>query len=140
MMFDLFAPMTTERKRFNVELKKNLAAKQGGKCMYCGRKPGLDLMDIDHKNPIKPKNPNVASGSNKIQNLQLLCRSCNGRKGNKTDREFRRMYKAAGVPQTQVLPTKVISQTALDDAGKVVAKAKQKAKTKAANANPFGFF
>jgi len=136
MLFDPFAPMTTERKRFNAELKKKLSQKQAGRCMYCGRKPGLDLMDIDHKNPLS------RGGSNSERNLQILCRSCNGRKGSKTDREFRRMYRAAGVPQTQTLPTKVIPQKAFEDAGKVVAtaRAKRQAKVKAANANPFGFF
>ena len=104
--------------------------------MYCGRKPGLDLMDIDHKIPLS------RGGSNSIRNLQVLCRSCNGRKSDKTDREFRRMCKAAGVPPTQTLPTKVISQDALDKAGKVVATArtKRQANAKAANANSFGFF
>ena len=121
MLFDPFAPMTTERKRFNAELKKKLSEKQDGRCMYCGRRPSLDFMEIDHKNPIKPRSPNGKSGSNNPRNLQLLCGKCNKRKGNKTDKEFRRMYKAAGVPQTQVLPAKVISQDALDKAGKAVA-------------------
>ena len=134
MLFDPFAPMTQARKRFHEEVKKKLSTKQGGKCMYCGRKPGDDLMDIDHKIPLS------RGGSNNIRNLQILCRSCNGRKGNKTDREFRRMYKAAGVPQTQILPKKVISQKALDEAGKAVATARSKrqAKAKAANSDPFG--
>ena len=141
MLFDPFAPLTTERKRFNAELKKSLSEKQGGRCMYCGRKPGLDLLEIDHKNPIKPRSPNAKSGSNNPRNLQLLCGTCNKRKGNKTDREFRRMYKAAGVPQTQSLPAKVIAQKAFDNAGKEVATArtKRQAKARAANANPFGF-
>ncbi len=52
MLFDPFAPMTTERKRFNAELKEELSQKQKGKCMYCGDKPRLDLMDIDHKTPL----------------------------------------------------------------------------------------
>ena len=140
MFFDPFAQMTTERKRFNDELKKKLAQKQNGKCMYCGRKPPLDLMDIDHKTPLKPKSPNVKSGSNSVRNLQVLCRSCNGRKSNKTDKEFRRMYKAAGVPQTQVLPTKVISQDALDKAGSAVATERKKRQTQAKKNDPFGLF
>ena len=142
MFFDPFAPITTERKKFNFneEVKKELHTKQGGKCMYCGRKPAKDLMDIDHKNPIKPRSPNVKSGSNNMQNLQLLCRTCNTRKGNKTDREFRRMYKDAGVPQTQILPSKVIPEKTFVEVGKAVAAERKKRQTKAKKNDPFGFF
>jgi hypothetical protein len=38
------------RKQFSAELKRELHKEQGGKCIYCGRKSELDLMDIDHKN------------------------------------------------------------------------------------------
>ncbi len=34
MLFDPFAPQTTERKKFNAELKQGLFKAQNGKCMY----------------------------------------------------------------------------------------------------------
>ena len=132
MLFDPFARLTTERKKFNLELKKNLAAAQGGKCMYCGRKPDLDLMDIDHKNPISK------GGTNTKRNLQVLCRTCNTRKGARTDREFRRMYKDAGVPQTQTPPTKTILPRAFDETGKKVATARTKRRANARAKDTFG--
>ena len=87
-----------QRKRFNNELKQALAIAKSGRCMYCGRRPGIDLLDIDHKKPL------AKGGSNNKRNLQLLCRTCNNRKGTKTDMEFRRMYKELGIPQTQQPP------------------------------------
>ncbi len=134
MLYDLFAPMTTERKRFNAELKQKLYDAQGGKCMFHGGRVTIDLMDIDHKNPLS------RGGSNRTQNLQILCRTCNGRKGDKTNREFRQMYKATGIPQTQVLPAKSIPQKAFEEVGKAQTAVKRKRQAKAKNDNPFGLF
>ena len=48
--------------------------------------------------------PLARGGSNDRRNLHLLCRTCNLRKGTKTDREFRQAYRNAGVPQTHGAP------------------------------------
>ena len=90
-------------KPSRAELKRELHKAQGGKCMYCGRKPGIDLMDVDHKNPM------AKGGSDQKRNLQVLCRSCNTRKGATTDRQFRSKFKSIGVPQTQTPPAKSLS-------------------------------
>ena len=132
LFFDPFARMTTERKRFNAELKKKLSEAQGGRCMYHGARVAIRLMEIDHKIPLSK------GGSNKIQNLQALCRTCNLRKGDKTDRQFRRMYKPTGLPQTQILPTKPIPQRIFEEVGKVVASARKKRQAKVKDSNPFG--
>ena len=113
--FDLFEEEKPKNKRVAIDplLKKaitgELIKKQKGRCMYCGRKVGRDLFDLDHKNPV------ARGGTNRKSNFQLLCRSCNSRKGALTDREFRRKYRAAGVPQTQVLPSRVIPQSKFKD-------------------------
>ena len=57
--------------------------------------------------------------------------------GKRTDREFRRMYKAAGVPQTQIPPTKVIPQAAFEEAGKKVATARTKRRANARARDPY---
>ena len=106
------------RKSFSVALKRELHKKQGGKCMYCGRKPGIDLMDVDHKNPM------AKGGSDQKRNLQLLCRSCNIRKGATTDRQFRTKFKSIGVPQTQVPPTTAIPQSKFAAVAKTTASKK----------------
>ncbi len=105
--------------------------------MYCGRRAGIDLMDVDHKNPFSK------GGADSKRNFQLLCRTCNTRKGDLTDKQFRTRFKAADVPQTQVIPSKVIPQTAFEAvAGKVAdRKTKQATQRRTQRQNdPFGFF
>ena len=105
--------------------------------MYCGRKPGIDLMDIDHKNPM------AKGGSDQKRNLQLICRTCNTRKGATTDQQFRIKFKAAGVPTTQTSPTKPIPQSKFDEIAKRTAdtKAKKSRNTRAVRQrDPFGLF
>ena len=118
MFFDLFEEEKPKNKRVAIDplLKKTitdeLVKKQNGRCMYCGRKVGRDLFDLDHKNPVS------RGGTNRKSNFQLLCRTCNTRKGPLTDREFRRKYREAGVPQTQVLPSRVIPQSKFTEMAK----------------------
>ena len=134
---NLFDEPQRRRKSFSPELKKALFKAQTGKCMYCGRKPGIDLMDIDHKNPM------AKGGSDQTRNLQLICRTCNTRKGATTDRQFRTKFKAAGVPNTQIPPPKPIPQSKFDEIAKKTAntKAKKSRNTRTANQrDPFSFF
>ena len=77
-------------------------------------------MDIDHKNPM------AKGGSDQRRNLQLICRTCNTRKGATTDRQFRTKFKAAGVPTTQTPPTKPIPQSKFDEIAKKTAATKAK--------------
>ena len=133
----LFDEPQRRRKSFSPELKKEIFKGQAGKCMYCGRKPRIDLMDIDHKNPM------AKGGSDQNRNLQLICRTCNTRKGATTDRQFRTKFKAAGVATTQIPPTKPISQSKFDEIAKKTAatKAKRSRNTRTAKQNdPFGLF
>lgn len=44
-------------------------------CKHCSRQLSRDLLEVDH---IVPK---ALGGSNSIENLQTLCRTCNRRKG-----------------------------------------------------------
>lgn len=93
-------------------MKRELYKAQGGKCMYCGRKLGIDLMDCDHKNP------KAKGGSDQKRNYQVLCRTCNTRKGATTDRQFRTKFKSIGVPQTQTPPAKPIPQSKFESVAK----------------------
>lgn len=122
------------RKQFSADLKSDLHSEQKSKCMYCGRKTGIDLMDIDHKNPISK------GGSNTKRNLQLLCRTCNTRKGATTDRQFRSKFKGAGVPATQTPPEKPIPQSKFDEIAKQKAGVKAKKARTARQQDPFRFF
>jgi 5-methylcytosine-specific restriction endonuclease McrA len=64
-----------------------LFSKNNGKCFYCGvclveEAEAKRTPQVDH---IVPKSKN---GSNKIDNLCLVCRYCNSAKNNKTKEEF----------------------------------------------------
>lgn len=114
--FDLFEEEKPKTKRVSLDplykkaLTDELLKKQNSRCMYCGGKVRRDLFDLDHKNPVS------RGGTNRKSNFQLLCRTCNTRKGALTDKEFRRKYKEAGVPQTQVLPSRAIPQSKFTEA------------------------
>ena len=71
--------------------------RQRSLCAYCGRRYSSHYLDIDHMDPV------AYGGSNDLSNLQVLCGPCNRRKGDQTDREFRRRY-AGLVPGRRLTP------------------------------------
>lgn len=80
--------------------------KQRAKCMYCGKeKHEANDLHLDHKIPVS------LGGSNDLSNLQLLCGSCNSRKGNIKDDEFREKYKLPPSSQVTGPPRKVLLQS-----------------------------
>ena len=104
-MFDRMMTSSKQRVKFPKEVKRELLRSQGGRCMSCGGRQRLDLMDIDYKVPFS------RGGSNDRDNLQLLCRTCNTPKGSKTDKEFRRMYWETGLSQGETPPVRTIRQS-----------------------------
>lgn len=52
-----------------------LISRDGAECRWCGARSDLT---IDHVQPLS------AGGSNELDNLQLLCQTCNERKGSRT--------------------------------------------------------
>ena len=72
---------TTLRKKYAFKLYEQQAGKcNNAECIYneIQQTIPIDFMDIDHKVPISK------GGGNEFDNLQLLCRKCNGKKGDKT--------------------------------------------------------
>lgn len=65
--------------RYEISL---MMCEQDAKCAICGVLLS-GAYHIDHKNPVS------RGGTNDIWNLQILCVSCNTRKSNKTDAEYR---------------------------------------------------
>ena len=60
------------------ELKMRIASKKGEKCQNCDKRMPWRVLTLDHIIPLD------AGGSWSIDNLQLLCYSCNQEKGNST--------------------------------------------------------
>ena len=87
----------TKRLTWPKGLKRSLMRRQDNTCAYCGYRRIAASMDIDHIIPV------VRGGSNDESNLQVICRSCNQRKGLQTDEEFRTRY-ARLVPRRALTP------------------------------------
>lgn len=78
-------------------LKQQLMKRQGNRCTYCGYRRPHWRFEIDHMTPV------VLGGSNDLDNLQVICRPCNMRKGIQTDEQFRARY-ARLVPLRRLTP------------------------------------
>jgi 5-methylcytosine-specific restriction endonuclease McrA len=68
--------------RFVVRLtRRNLMLRDGHQCQYCGRRPQLRELNIDH---VVPRS---RGGQDSWENLVISCRTCNLRKGRRTPLE-----------------------------------------------------
>lgn len=61
--------------------RKNLMVRDGHQCQYCGKKPAIRELNIDH---VLPRS---RGGEGTWENLVTACRPCNLRKGWKTPEE-----------------------------------------------------
>ena len=100
-------PTPRNRRRFSDDLKRKLCQDQDYRCMYCGRKRAFTDLEIDHKTPVQ------RGGSDNLRNLQMLCPTCNKRKANQTDSEFRKRYREV-LPNKKELPQRTIRQDVFD--------------------------
>lgn len=66
-------------KLFSAKKLASIASKTNGKCFYCGE-AGTEVDHVIAKS---------RGGSNRISNLAMACRKCNGSKRQKTIEEFR---------------------------------------------------
>ena len=60
------------REHLSASKRKRVLLRDKGRCVKCGSRENLE---IDHVVPL------ARGGSNRLKNLQLLCRDCNRRKG-----------------------------------------------------------
>ena len=98
----------TKRRAWPRGLKEQLMRQQRNRCVYCGRHYSSHYLDIDHMDPV------AYGGSNDPSNLQVLCGPCNRRKGDQTDREFRRRYSGLVPSRRLTPPSRPVSQSHFD--------------------------
>jgi 5-methylcytosine-specific restriction endonuclease McrA len=67
-----------QRVKFN---RRNLFARDGNRCQYCGKKFATDALSLDHVVP------RVRGGKASWDNIVCACLRCNVRKGGRTPRE-----------------------------------------------------
>jgi 5-methylcytosine-specific restriction endonuclease McrA len=61
--------------------RRNLMLRDGYQCQYCGRRPGVRELNVDH---VMPRS---RGGHDTWDNLVISCRTCNLRKGKRTPDE-----------------------------------------------------
>ncbi len=61
--------------------RRNLLLRDHHQCQYCGVRPGLRLLDLDH---VVPRS---RGGADSWENLVVACRPCNLKKGRSTPEE-----------------------------------------------------
>ena len=69
------------------DIKEHYFGKQKGVCLGCGTHYDYKIFHLDHRKP------RSKGGRDERENLQLLCGSCNSRKGAKDEKECTWMYK-----------------------------------------------
>ena len=103
-------PNNSGRRRavFPRKVKNGLLRVQKGRCAYCGQTHRSHYLVIDHKHPVS------RGGGDEIDNLQLLCNSCNMRKGIQSDEEFRYRYQRL-LPADGCIPSHPIPQDSFSE-------------------------
>lgn len=62
--------------------RKNIFARDSNQCQYCGRRPALKDLNLDHVIPVS------RGGKTTWENIVCCCLRCNGHKGNRLPREI----------------------------------------------------
>ena len=93
---------------FPRRVKNGLLRAQKGRCAYCGHTHRSRYLVIDHKHPVS------RGGGDENDNLQLLCNSCNMRKGIQSDEEFRYRYQRL-LPVDGSIPSPPIPQDSFSE-------------------------
>ena len=77
----------TKRRSYPNRTKQLLFERQRRRCVICGKAKTVKNFQVDHIVPV------VRGGPDNVSNFQLLCPSCNQRKGIHTNQEFYERYK-----------------------------------------------
>lgn len=74
-----------DNRNLSDKLRERLLIEAKGRCALCGRTKNEDQLEIDHIQPVSK------GGKTIYENLQVLCKKCNGTKSNKHNYDFREM-------------------------------------------------
>ena len=67
------------RKRLSQNIREKILKRDNYTCQNCGNRPDKSDLEIDHIIPV------AIGGANNMSNLQVLCKSCNGKKSDKLE-------------------------------------------------------
>ena len=134
MMDDWFG-VSRRRPKISMKMKLALYKLQDGTCKGCNRKLDIDLMEADH---IKAFSKGYGED---INNLQLLCGSCNKKKVRGTMGQLDKKLKATGVLKATKATGKAATAAKATTKKKAAVKTKTAAKRPKKQArDPWGFF
>lgn len=105
-----------QRAQMTPELRRRIIARDKSICQHCGKLCNESEIEIDHKTPISK------GGKTVPDNLQVLCRNCNRKKGNKmpddiydNDLYMSHAYSSAASNKTIALQSKIVEQRQKDN-------------------------
>ena len=100
--FGILGPEKQQRSRptFSPKEKEALYKEQKGKCKGCEKKFPIRNMTVDHIKAFSK------GGSDRLNNLQLLCGSCNSMKGKGTMSELKKKLRQQGIIKGNTTATK----------------------------------
>ena len=70
--YSVYFPLRWEYEKKYKSIRKIIFSQQKNECAYCGT---LEDLTLDHIKPLR------TTGNNDLDNFQILCRSCNRKKG-----------------------------------------------------------
>jgi len=74
-----------DNRNIKDKLRELVLIEAGGRCALCGRTKNEDQLEVDHIKPVSK------GGKSTYENLQVLCKKCNGTKSNRYTGDFREL-------------------------------------------------
>lgn len=79
-------------------LRRYVLNRDGRRCQYCGGRPAMRQLTLDHRLPL------ARGGTDSAGNLWVACHACNHQKGLRTEEEYRAGLRLPRAFNNKVLP------------------------------------